>query len=462
MNPQFFAAIHQICDEKNISFDRVMETIKSALATAYRKDFGNKEEEVEIIFQDGSDAATVLLIKEVVEEVFDINTEISLEEARKMKGDVEEGDIIKIDVTPLEYGRIAAQAAKQVILQRLQEAERDSLYEHFKNRENEIMTAQVMRIEGGNVHIQIDKHNVVLGHKDQISGERYYNGKRMKVYLDRVAHTNRGPQLSISRTHPNLVVRLLEMEIPEISEGDVEVRSIARDSGVRSKVAVWAEEDKIDPVGACIGQKGVRIQSVMNELNNERVDIIEWTEDPKEFIATALQPAKIAEVIIVNGGEDPNVPKRAAVFVEEEERPMAIGKQGQNVRLASDLTGFELDLYNLEQLPAFKEKLKELMKGDHAKATERRIDDKELNVSAAEDQLAAAEASLMEDEVPAEKAEKKEDSSEWNGLSTAITNKLEAAGHASIDDLKGMELSELEAIEGIGKVSAKKIFEALG
>jgi N utilization substance protein A len=461
MKPQFFAAIHQICDEKNIPFERVMETIKSALATAYRKDFGNKEQEVEIILQDDSDIATVLLIKEVVEDVENPHIEISLEEAQKMKSDVEVGDIIKIDVTPLEYGRIAAQAAKQVILQRLQEAERDSLYEMFKNRENEIMTAQVMRVEGGSVHIQIERHNVILGPKDQISNEKYYNGKRIKVYLDKVVHTSKGPQLSISRTHPNLVVRLLEMEIPEIAEGDVDVKSIARDPGTRSKVAVWAEDDKIDPVGACIGQKGVRIQNVMNELNGERVDIIEYTEDAKEFIATALQPAKIAEVILVNAGEDPHVPKRAAVFVEEAERPMAIGKHGQNVRLASDLTGYELDLYNLEQLPAFKQKLSELTsKGN------RRIDDKELGSPDADEALAAAEASLQEEETGSEDPEAKEATTEsagdWGSLSKSITNKLEAAGYSSLFDLQGMELGDLEAIEGIGKVSAKKILEELG
>lgn len=464
MKPQFFAAIHQICDEKNISFERVIEAIKAALATAYRKDFGNKEQEIEIILQDDSDIATVLMIKEVVEEVEDQNTEISLAEAKKMKSDVEVGDIIKIDVTPLEYGRIAAQSAKQVILQRLQEAERDSLYEMFKNREGEIMTAQVMRVENGMVHIQIDKHNVMIGPRDQMSGEKYYNGKRMKVYLDKVIHTNRGPQLSISRTHPNLVVRLLEMEIPEIAEGEVEIKSIARDPGVRSKVAVWAKDEKIDPVGACIGQKGVRIQSVMNELNGERVDIIEWTEDSKAFIATALQPAKIAEVIIVNGGEDPKVPKRAAVFVEEEERPMAIGKHGQNVRLASDLTDFELDLYNLEQLPAFKEKLEELMGAGYT-AAERRIEDKDLGTGSAEDQLAAAEASLMEEEVP--EAQESDDQavmpgSDWADLPKVITDKLEAAGYASLFDLSGMTLEEVEAIEGIEKTEAEKVMEALG
>lgn len=455
MKPQFFAAIHQICDEKNIPYERVIETIKAALATAYRKDFGNKEQEIEIVMQDDSDIATVLLVKEVVEDVENSNIEISLAEAQKMKKDVEVGDIIKIDVTPMEYGRIAAQSAKQVILQRLQEAERDALYDMFKNRENEIMTAQVMRIENGNVNIQIEKHNVVLGHRDQLPNEKYYTGKRIKVYLDKVVHTSKGPQLSISRTHPNLVVRLLEMEIPEIAEGQVEVRSIARDAGTRSKVAVWSEDSKLDPVGACIGQKGVRIQAVMNELNGERVDIIEWTQDPKEFIATALQPAKIAEVIIVNAGEDPRVPKRAAVFVEESERPMAIGKQGQNVRLASDLTGYELDLYNLDQLPAFQEKLKELMKSSHGSLTGRRIDDKDLLSPDAEKALEEAEKSLKQEEGESS------DAGEWGALSKPIVTKLEAAGYHGLEDLKDLDLAGLEGIEGIGKASAKKIFEAL-
>lgn len=447
MKQQFFAAINQICDEKNISVEKVLETVKAALATAYRKDYGNKEQEVEILLSEGADFATVLLVKEVVDEIENPNIEISLQEAKKMKKDVEIGDIIKIDVTPLEYGRIAAQSAKQVILQRLQEAERESLYEMFKNRENEILSAQVMRVEGGSVHIQIEKHNVILGPKDQIPGEKYYTGKRVKVYLDKVIHTNKGPQLSISRTHPNLVVRLLEMEIPEIAEGEVEVKSIARDPGVRSKVSVWAEDDKIDPVGACIGQKGVRIQSVMNELNGERVDIIEWSKDPKEFIATALQPAKIAEVIIVNAGEDDRVRKRAAVFVEEEERPMAIGKKGQNVRLASDLTGYELDLYNIEQLPAFKSKLKELMSSD------RRVKDEDLEEAEVAEELKAAEESLQ-----AEEGGK----GEWGKLTKAVTNKLEKAGFKSLEDLKGKDMKALEEIEGIGKASAEKILKELG
>ena len=377
-----------------------------------------------------------------------------------MKKGVQIGDEIKIDVTPLEYGRIAAQSAKQVILQRLQEAERESLYEMFKNRENEILSAQIMRIEGGNVHINIEKHNVVLLPKDQIPGEKYYNGKRIKVYLDKVVATNKGPQLSISRTHPNLVVRLLEMEIPEVAEGNVEIKSIARDSGMRSKVSVWSEDEKIDPVGACIGQKGVRIQNVMDELNGERVDIIEWSKDPKEFIATALQPAKIAEVIIVNTGKEERVRKRAAVFVEEEERPMAIGKKGQNVRLASDLTGYELDLYNLSQLPAFKTKLKELIQKD------RRIKDVDLeDTSSAENEIAAAEESLKTEDGSKKKktgsAKKETTSGEWGDLTKAIITKLEKAGHKNLEDLKSFDLKKLQEIDGIGKAGAEKIINNL-
>lgn len=451
MNDQFMAAVNQICAEKNISFERVMEAVKAALATAYRKDFGNKEEEVEILLNQGGTFATVLLIKEVVEEVENSNIEISLVEAKKMKKDVMIGDEIRIDVTPLEYGRIAAQSAKQVILQRIQEAERESLYEMFKNRENELLSSQVMRVEGESVYISIEGHTVQLSGRDQIPGEKYYNGKRVKVYLDKVIHTNRGPELSISRTHPNLVVRLLEMEIPEIIEGEVEVKSIARDAGTRSKVAVWSENEKIDPIGACIGQKGVRIQSVMEELNGERVDIIEWSVDPREFIATALQPAKIAEVIIVNAGEDPRVRKRAAVFVEEEERPMAIGKRGQNVRLASDLTDYELDLYNIEQLPAFKEKLKELAQ------TNRRVEDAELEggetpVDAKAD-IEAAEASIEKEEGG--------EPGHWGKLTKTVVNKLEAAGYKTIEDLADMDQKALEEIDGIGKVAAEKILKEL-
>jgi N utilization substance protein A len=365
MRASFIAAINQICSEKNVSPDQVLEAVKQAIATAYRKDYGNKEQEIRVELTEGRDMPSILLIKEVVEDVENENFEISLKDARKIKPDSDIGDEIEIDVTPPEYGRIAAQAAKQVILQKLQEAEKQSLYEMFKDREEELLTATVTKVEPNWVTLEIEGMTVSLPWREQIPGEHYYTGKRIRVYLDRVEMTGKGPQLRISRTHPGLVKKLLELEIPEVRNGDVLIKAIARDAGFRSKVAVSSTDPRIDPIGACVGQKGVRIQAVMEELNGERVDMIEWSDDPIRLISTALQPASISAVIIVNAQEhldeqNRRIKKRAAVFVEEAQRPMAIGKKGQNIRLATELSGYELDMYNYEELPAFQAKLAEL------------------------------------------------------------------------------------------------------
>lgn len=365
MKASFIAAINQICSEKNVSPEQVLEAVKQAIATAYRKDYGNKEMEVRVELEEGLEMPKILVVKEVVDEVENENFEIGFKEAKKIKSDIEVGDEVEIDVTPAEYGRIAAQAAKQVILQKLQEAERMSLYEKFKDRENELLTANVTKTDPNWVTLEIEGMTVSLPWREQIPGEHYYTGKRIRVYLEKVEMTGKGPQLKISRTHANLVRKLLELEIPEVRNGDVEVRGIARDAGFRSKVAVASKDPRIDPIGACVGQKGVRIQAVMEEINGERVDMLEWSDDPIKLISTALQPAAISAVIIVNDKEyvddqGRKVKKRAAVFVEEAQRPMAIGKKGQNIRLATDLTGYELDMYNYEELPAFKAKIAEL------------------------------------------------------------------------------------------------------
>ncbi len=365
MRATFLAAINQICSEKNISPEMVLDAVKQAIATAYRKDFGNKEQEIRVEFPEGTDMPTILLVKEVVAEVENENFEISLKDAQRIKPDAEEGDEITIDVTPHEYGRIATQAAKQVILQKIQEAEKQSLYQMFKDREDELLTATVTKVDPNWVTLEIEGMTVSLPWREQIPGEHYYTGKRLRVYLERVEMTGKGPQLRISRTHPKLVQKLLELEIPEVRNGDVQVMAIARDAGFRSKVAVKSNDPRIDPIGACVGQKGVRIQAVMEEINGERVDMIEWSDDPIKLISTALQPAAISAVIIVNDQERVDedgrrIKKRAAVFVEEAQRPMAIGKKGQNIRLATDLTSYELDMYNYEELPAFKAKLAQL------------------------------------------------------------------------------------------------------
>jgi len=372
MRASFIAAINQICSEKNVSPEQVLDAIRQAISTAYRKDFGNREQEIRVELEEGKDMPTILLVKEIVEEVENDNFEISIKDARKIKKDADVGDEIEIDVTPSGYGRIAAQAAKQVILQKLQEAEKQSLYEMFKDREEELLTATVTKVEPNWVTLEIEGMTVSLPWKEQIPGEHYYTGKRIRVYLDKVELTGKGPQLRISRTHHGLVRKLLELEIPEVRNCDVEIKAIARDPGFRSKVAVASTDPRIDPIGACVGQKGVRIQAVMEELNGERVDMIEWSDDPIRLISTALQPAAISAVIIVNDTENLDeegrrIKRRAAVFVEEAQRPMAIGKKGQNIRLATELSGYELDMYNYEELPAFKAKLAELTGSDALK-----------------------------------------------------------------------------------------------
>ncbi len=421
MKASFIAAVNQICSEKNVSADQVIEAVKQAIATAYRKDFGNKEQEIRVDLPEGKEHPVILLVKEIVDDVENENFEINIKDAKRIKSDAEVGDEIEIDVTPEGYGRIAAQAAKQVILQKLQEAEKMSLFEMFKDREEELLTATVTKVEPNWVTLEIEGMTVSLPWREQIPGEHYYTGKRIRVYLDTVEMTGKGPQLRISRTHSGLVRKLLELEIPEVRNGDVEIMAIARDAGFRSKVAVKSKDPRIDPIGACVGQKGVRIQAVMEEINGERVDMIEWSEDPIRLISTALQPAAISAVIIVNDQESVDeqgrrVKKRAAVFVEEAQRPMAIGKKGQNIRLATELTGCELDMYNYEELPAFKAKLAEIRGGPVAvveipKEGEEASQEQPPVLSPVEGSPAAApiteepSATVTEEEKPAEAAD---------------------------------------------------------
>lgn len=417
MRASFIAAINQICSEKNVSPEQVLEAIKQAIATAYRKDYGNREQEIRVELQEGRDMPTILLVKEVVDEVENDNFEISVKDAQKLKKDADSGDEIEIDVTPAGYGRIAAQAAKQVILQKLQEAEKQSLYEMFKDREEELLTATVTKVEPNWVTLEVEGMTVSLPWKEQIPGEHYYTGKRIRVYLDKVELTGKGPQLRISRTHRGLVHKLLELEIPEVRNEDVEIKAIARDPGFRSKVAVSSTDPRIDPIGACVGQKGVRIQAVMEELNGERVDMIEWSDDPIRLISTALQPAAISAVIIVNDAEGIDdegrrIKKRAAVFVEEAQRPMAIGKKGQNIRLATELSGYELDMYNYEELPAFKAKLAELTGAENIRMQEMAPEQPEEEASENKGSVSKGLKPVKEEPKKKEKEEVKEEKEE--------------------------------------------------
>lgn len=336
------AAVRQLCNEKNLPEDIIMDIVKAALRTAYRKDYGNKEQNIEVNIDPKTEIVTIYIVKKVVDKVEDSDSEISLEDAKKVNRNIKLDEEVRMDVTPKSYGRIAAQAAKQVIIQRIQEAERDFMYETFKDRENELINALIHRVDGNQVYVELGGVTALLPAREQIPSEQYYGGQRIKLYLDKVVKTTKGPQLLISRTHPKLLEKLMELEIPEVKTGTVVIKGVAREPGVRCKVAVHSKDQQVDPIGACVGQNGVRVQNITHELAGERIDIIPWNEDPKKFIQEALKPAKISKV------ETEDAKHLAQVFVTQDQRALAIGKSGQNVRLASQLTGWEIDILDTE------------------------------------------------------------------------------------------------------------------
>lgn len=340
--PSFSLAIDQIVAEKGISKERVLETIEQALAAAYRKDFGERGQDIRAEFNEEDGTARIFKIMTVVadEEVENPAAQIALSEAQKTDDSAELAKEYVEEVTPKDpqYGRVAAQTAKQVIIQRIREAEREATFEEFQDKEGEIISGIVQRIEGETVFIDIGRTTGVLFPSEQVRGERYRVNQRIRVYVVKVALSSRGPEIILSRSHPGMLRRLFEMEVPEVFAGTVEIKGIAREAGERSKVAVIATEEGIDPVGACIGQRGTRIQTIIAELSGEKIDIIQWDEDIARYIGHALSPARIMAVDIF---EDE---KRALAHVEEDQLSLAIGKRGQNVRLAAKLTGWRIDI----------------------------------------------------------------------------------------------------------------------
>lgn len=355
MNDQLEQALRQIEEEKGISRAEILGMIEVSLAAAFRKDYGNKEQNVQVEFSPENLAVKVFDVKEVVsdefvqaslenpeaEVVFDPQKQIALEEAKKIKKSYKVGDIIKTDITPktgTNFGRIAAQTAKQVIIQKLREAERNMQFSDFKAKERTLQNGIIQRIEGDTVLVDLGKSVGVLFPSEQIRGERYTIGQRLKVLILHVEPAAKGPKITLSRCHPDMVRKLFEIEVPEIYSGSVEIKSVAREAGSRSKIAVIANQDGIDPIGACVGQKGSRVQTVMAELGGEKIDIIEYDDDAVKFIANSLSPAKILNVQL---NEET---KEAKVGVMEDQLSLAIGKAGQNVRLAARLTGWKIDI----------------------------------------------------------------------------------------------------------------------
>jgi transcription termination/antitermination protein NusA len=337
MNKDLFAAIESLEKEKGISKEVLFEALEVALISAYKRNFQSAPAVRVDIDRDTGEIAVFSQLK-VVEEVAFEQQEVNLYEARVYEPRCQIGDVVEMEVTPKEFGRIAAQTAKQVVIQRIREAERELIYESFVDRKEEIITGLVRRFEQRNVIIDLGRTEAVLPVDEQIPYERYRQGERVKTYIVDVKKTTKGPQIIVSRTHTGFLKRLFEMEVPEIYEGIVEIKAIAREAGHRSKLAVISNNTDIDPVGACVGPKGSRVQAISNELKGEKIDIVKWSEESEEYIANALSPAKVSSVILDSEN------KTATVVVPDSQLSLAIGKEGQNARLAAKITGWKIDI----------------------------------------------------------------------------------------------------------------------
>ena len=344
MNAEFFTAIEDIEREKGIPREYMHEKIRQAMLTAFRKDNPEAAENVIIEMNEEKKKIEMYVEMEVVEEVETPNTQLDLEHAKAYSKRAKVGGVVHIPVDTKRFGRIAAQAAKQVIIQGIREAERGIIYEEFTSKEHEILTGVVSRVEprNGAVSIRINSNaeftEAMLVPSEQIPNEELCEGDRIKVYVVEVRNSTRGPQVLISRTHPGLVKRLFELEVPEIFDGIVEIKSIAREPGSRTKMAVWSADPDVDPIGACVGPKGGRVASIVNELGGEKIDIVHYSESPEAYIAAALSPAEVLEVTMLDEG------KSCQVIVPDGQLSLAIGKEGQNARLAAKLTGYKIDI----------------------------------------------------------------------------------------------------------------------
>ena len=344
MNAEFFEAIEDIEKEKGIPREYMYDKIKQAMLAAFRRDNPECEDNVDIILEEDKKRIEMNVNKTVVDEVEDPSHEINLEAAKKISRRAKLGDVLPIPVETKKFGRIAAQAAKQVIIQGIREAERGIIYEEFTSKEHEILTGIVSHVEprNGSVSIRIASNSEftedMLSPNERIKTENLTEGDRIKVYVVEVRNSTRGPQVLISRTHPGLVKRLFELEVPEIYDGTVEIKSIAREAGSRTKMAVWSADPDVDPIGACVGPKGGRVASIVNELNGEKIDIVKYSDDPEEYIAAALSPSEVVSVTMLEDG------KSCRVIVPDSQLSLAIGKEGQNARLAAKLTGYKIDI----------------------------------------------------------------------------------------------------------------------
>jgi len=338
MNSEFLNALDEIEKVKNISKDILLDAIDAALISAYKRNYNTNHNNVIVNIDRESGEIKVFRQMTVVETVEDSLSEITLDEAKNVSGNYEIGDVVNVEEKPADFGRIAAQTAKQVVMQRIKEAERTLIFDEFSEKEHKILNGVIQRIEKKNIYLDIGKTEAYLAPGEQVPTEEYTFHKRMKVYVTEVKRTTKGPLVTVSRTRPGLVIKLFEEEIPEIHDGIVEIKSISREAGSRTKLAVYSNDPNIDPIGSCIGAKGTRVQSIVDELNGEKIDIVKYSEDPEEFIRASLNPAEVTSLEVDTEN------KEAYVIVPASQLSLAIGKEGQNARLAARLTGYKIDI----------------------------------------------------------------------------------------------------------------------
>ena len=388
-----FEACEELERERGISKEVLIASLCDAMVAAYKKHMHVKEAaNIEAILDEQTGEIGVFSTKTVVEEVEDPDTQISLEDAKEIDDEVEVDDEVKIEVTPEQFGRIAAQSAKQVITQRIRDAERNNILNEFLEKKGTLTTGIIQRVENRNVIVNIGKTDAIMPQKEQIPREYYKPGNRIRVFVLNVKETNRLPQVIVSHAHSEIVRELFELEVPEIEDGTVEIKGIAREAGSRTKMAVYTEFENVDPVGACVGTRGARVQAIVDELHGEKIDIIAWSEDPQELIASVLSPAKVEKVLPAEDGE-----KAATVVVPDYQLSLAIGKEGQNVRLAAKVSGWKIDIKSHSQFLAAQESAADIVELD------------EDDVDAMEDYRAESEttesAEMAEPAAPAETAD---------------------------------------------------------
>lgn len=348
MKTELKAAITQLSAERNLPKEVVLAALESALASAYKKTMSTPEQDVVVKVDPESGEISFYVQKAAVEAITNPNREISIKDARKVRATAQLGDIISIECTPQNIGRIAVQAAKQVVLQRLREAEHRMVFEEFTDREGKVVSGVVQFTEAKRIYVRLNRVEAMLPANEQVPTERYYRGQRLKFYLLEMSKKDKEPQIIVSRSHPNLIRGLFELEIPEVHNGIVELKAVAREAGHRTKVAVATMQQNVDPVGCCLGPRGIRLQSIINELNGEKIDVIQWHPDPAIFIANALSPAQVASIKV------DEQKSTATVIVPDKQLSLAIGKEGQNARLAAKLTGWRIDIKSVSAIEAEK------------------------------------------------------------------------------------------------------------